>query len=118
MEGYLGNFPIDITAHPVYSKYTPADWAMEYIERYGQIDGAHHKTWVLDHVARILKGTAVIVEQARWSPNDQYPEGLMEDRISLADPSPEYLEWVEMMKGDWDEENEWFEYNYDEGIAP
>lgn len=30
--------------------------AMAIIERYGQYDGDHHKLWVLDQVARILKG--------------------------------------------------------------
>jgi hypothetical protein len=30
--------------------------ALTLIERYGQIDGAHHKTWVLDQVARALLG--------------------------------------------------------------
>lgn len=30
--------------------------AMSFIEQYGQIDGDHHKTWVLDQVARALKG--------------------------------------------------------------
>lgn len=28
--------------------------AMEVIERYGGIDGAHHKAWVIDQVARAL----------------------------------------------------------------
>lgn len=30
--------------------------AMDLIESYGQIDGAHHKDWVLDQVARVLMG--------------------------------------------------------------
>lgn len=30
--------------------------AAELIERFGQIDGAHHKTWVIDQVQRILLG--------------------------------------------------------------
>lgn len=30
--------------------------AMNVIERYGGIDGAHHKTWVIDQVARALTG--------------------------------------------------------------
>lgn len=28
--------------------------ALNYIERYGGIDGEHHKTWVLDQVVRCL----------------------------------------------------------------
>ena len=30
--------------------------AMEFISRYGYIDGGHHKQWVLDQVARVLLG--------------------------------------------------------------
>lgn len=30
--------------------------AMQIIERYGGIDGAHHKQWVIDQVARALTG--------------------------------------------------------------
>lgn len=29
---------------------------MDLIERYGQIDGSHHKQWVLDQIARVIKG--------------------------------------------------------------
>lgn len=29
---------------------------MNMIEQYGQIDGGHHKAWVLDQIARIIKG--------------------------------------------------------------
>lgn len=36
--------------------------AMELIERYGQIDEAHHKLWVLDQIARIFQGD----EYDRW----------------------------------------------------
>ena len=30
--------------------------AMDIIERYGQIDGDHHKAWVIDQIARCLLG--------------------------------------------------------------
>jgi len=30
--------------------------ALSLIFQYGQIDGAHHKAWVLDQVARVLAG--------------------------------------------------------------
>ncbi len=85
---------------------------MYFIERYGQIDGSHHKTWVLDQVARIFKGTEVIVKEARWA------NGNTEYRVTLAEPSEAYKAWVIEMKGEWDAENEEYEYNYDEGIAP
>jgi hypothetical protein len=31
--------------------------ALNLIERFGGIDGAHHKQWVLDQVVRLLLGT-------------------------------------------------------------
>lgn len=108
MSKYLGEFPVDVSKHPVYSKYTPADWAMEFIGRYSGIDGSHHKMWVFDQVARVLKGTKVIVVEARWS------SGTKEIRFwTTRRPSAEYKKWVkEMTTG----ENEG--YDYDEGIAP
>lgn len=113
MSKFLGEFPVDITNHPIYSKYTSADWAMEFVGRYGQIDGSHHKTWVLDQVARILKGTPVVVVQARWA------DGETEDRIWTAEETSEtYKQWVKDMLGAYDADNDEYEYGYDEGIAP
>jgi len=63
---YLGEEQIDISKTG-FAGYTKEDWAMYFIGSYGQINGAHHKNWVLDQVARILKGTPVIVKIARWS---------------------------------------------------
>lgn len=31
--------------------------ALDTLIRYGQIDGAHHKTWVIDQAARLLSGS-------------------------------------------------------------
>jgi hypothetical protein len=33
---------------------TPVEQALEIINRYGGIDGGHHKQWVLDQVVRVL----------------------------------------------------------------
>lgn len=115
MKNYLGEFPVDVAKHPVYSKWIAADWAMLFIGKYGGIDGDHHKTWVLDQVARILKGTPVVVVQARW--NNHEPE----DRFTVASPpSKTYTQWVKEMKGPWVKTKyyEGWEYGYDEGIAP
>lgn len=30
--------------------------ALDVAVRYGQIDGAHHKTWVIDQIVRVLTG--------------------------------------------------------------
>lgn len=44
--------------------------ALELIERYGGIDGAHHKQWVLDQVVRILTGE----EYEKWVRAHNYGE--------------------------------------------
>ena len=106
MEGYLGDFPVDISTTE-FKDYTPQDWVLSYIYRYGQIDGEHHKTWVLDQVVQLLNGTPVILTEARWA------NGHTELRYTLGEPSEKYLAWVKEYKGE-DEE----EYGYDEGIPP
>jgi len=108
MNGYLGETEIPI-AETVYKDYTPAQWAMLWIEKWGSIDGAHHKTWVLDQIARILHGTPVIAKMAKWDSGDQ------ELRLNLGEPTPEYLQWAEEMKEGEDGPNT---YDYDCGIAP
>ena len=113
MNGYLGEFSVDVATHPEYSKYTVADWAMVFVEKYGQIDGSHHKLWVLDQVARILKGTPVIVVQARW---ENHPP---EYRFTVARVTSEgYKAWVKEMRGQYNACQDEYEYGYDEGIAP
>jgi hypothetical protein len=105
-DGYLGEFPVDIDATE-YKRFTPADWAMLWIKMYGQIDGEHHEAWVLDQVARILKGTPVVVTEARWT-------GLPSElRFVLAEPTTDYTDWVDAMRGEGEDE-----YEYDEGCAP
>lgn len=111
--GYLGEFEVDL-ATTEYKDFKPADWAMAYIERYGQIDGDHHKAWVLDQVARILKGTPVLVKEARW-----HPEGgeiTTEYRFKTGEPSAAYEAWVQEMLGEEDDGEH--EYDYDVGIPP
>lgn len=95
-----------------YEGFTPAQWAVNYIERYGQIDGDHHKLWVMDQVVRILKGTPVELKIARWD------GGYHEYRPITGKPSVEYLQWVEIMKGEYNEEDDEYEYGYDEGVVP
>lgn len=112
MEGYLGETPVtDLTGTP-FEGYTHVEWALEYIGRYGGIDGDHHKTWVLDQAARILHGTPVHVVLAKWA------NGTTEYRFNTGEPTKEYREWVESLRGEYDEENEEYEYGYDEGIPP
>lgn len=61
--------------------------AIELAWGYGQIDGAHHKTWVIDQMVRELAG-------------------------------PAYKDFVSEYRGEYDEDYEEFEYEWDEGIPP
>lgn len=108
---YLGEKSVDLTADENYKSFGPKEWSLYFIERYGQIDGAHHKQWVLDQVARILLGAKVRGKIASWSDHpDEY-------RISVGS-SFAYKAWVREQWGEWDEENEEYEYGYDNGCAP
>jgi hypothetical protein len=110
MEGYLGSFAVDVK-DTGFKDFTPADWALYYIGSYGQIDGAHHKQWVLDQVARILNGAPVTVTERRWSNGHK-------ELDAHVGTSAEYEDWVLEMQGEYDEEDEMYEYDYDTGIAP
>lgn len=113
MRNYLGQFPVNIKDTP-FAEFTSVDWAMYFNLKYGGIDGSHHKTWVLDQMSRILKGTPVIVELAKWD------DGLEEYRFWTGEPSQEYHDWVKDCRGEWiqTDDYEGWEYGYDEGIAP
>lgn len=100
---YLGQKPVSQDDSP-YKGYTPVDWAKEYITHYGQIEGDHHRCWVIDQVARILMGTPVIIAHAKWD------DGQEEYRFWTDKPSKEYKAWVREAKQSG--------YDYDEGIAP
>lgn len=110
MSKYLGEFPVDL-AKSKYSQYTSGDWALLFIEKYGGIDGDHHKAWVLDQVARCLNGVPVVVVEARWD------DGETEYRISTAEEeSALYKTWVKALRGK--ETDGEYEYDYEVGIAP
>jgi hypothetical protein len=107
MDGYLGEFPVKLKDTP-FATFTGADWALYYIERYGGIDGDHHKQWLIDQIARILNGAPVHVVEARWS------GGHTEYRVRVG-TSDKYTAWVTEMKAgeDGPESNGW-----EEGIPP
>jgi len=54
--------------------------AIELKERYGGIDGDHHKTWVIDQVARVLLG-------------DQYPQWVID--MKMGDDGPNTYDYDE-----------------------
>lgn len=110
MNKYLGETTLKSLENTPYAKFTASDWAMEFLSNYGQIDGSHHKTWVLDQIARILNGTKVIVKLAKWE------DGQKEYRCSTDKPSKKYRDWVKEMRV-IDRDGSLI-YNYDKGIAP
>jgi hypothetical protein len=114
MNGYLGETVLNSTQGTPYEGFTASDWALYFVHRYGGIDGAHHKQWVLDQVARLLNGSPVILSLAQWE------DGTKEYRFNVGNPSYEYLAWVRKQKGKWidNEDYKGWEYNWDEGIAP
>lgn len=93
----------------IFKDYTPADWALFFIGKYGGIDGAHHKDWVLDQVARILNGAEIGIKTAMWD------NGLEEDRVHVKEPSEKYHNWVDKLKSGEDGPDT---YSYEVGIAP
>lgn len=110
MEEYLGEVLMDVKDTP-FKEYKKKDWALYYIERYGGIDGAHHKDWVLDQVCRILHGSKVTIKLAKWD------GGTVEWRVDIEDKdvSQKYHDWVKEFEED--DEGEIY-LNYDIGIAP
>lgn len=107
MEGYLGEFEIEKDCE--YNFYTKEQFVLMYIERYSSIDGAHHKDWLIDQIARILNNVKVIITKAKWNNGEE------EYRFRLGEPTLQYLEWVKEVKSGEDGENT---YEYDFGIAP
>jgi hypothetical protein len=107
---YLGETVVNIE-DTTYKGYTKEQWIMAYIERYGQIDGSHHKQWVLDQIARIIKHTPIVITERKCK------DGTSTYRFDTDKPSEEYLDWVDEMK-QYDEECEEWLYSYYEGIAP
>lgn len=99
MAKYLGEFDTD-----VYDKMSKTELIMLYVTSYGGIDGDHHKTWVIDQVARIALGTKVIHKIAKWDNGEE------DHRFRLDTPSKKYLKWVKEAEDDG--------YEIDEGIAP
>ncbi len=48
--------------------------ALELASRYGQIDGAHHKTWVIDQMVRVLTGEGYDTFVAEYRDGEDGPD--------------------------------------------
>ena len=104
MVDYLGEEIVDIS-NTEFKDYSVMDWILFFIERYGGIDGSHHKDWVLDQIARLVMGTKPIVKAT------SHLNGCKELYVTLGEPTDEYLKWAEEM-------TDGGEYEYNFGIAP
>jgi hypothetical protein len=76
--------------------------------KYGQIDGAHHKLWVLDQAVRILTGCPVEVKTAKSHAGTEYT-------YKELVPGKLYKKLIRKSRKGEDGPKT---YGYDEGIAP
>lgn len=70
--------------------------ALAFLSIWGQVEGDHHKAWVIDQVVRALCG-------CEWNFNDSFFQ------------NEEYKDWV---SGYCYDDNHVMEYEWDTGIAP
>jgi hypothetical protein len=61
-------------------RMTPAKKALEIALSYGQIDGSHHKAWVIDQIVRALTGS-------------KYEEVIKANKVG--EDGPETYDWDE-----------------------
>ncbi len=82
--------------------------ALGYAHRFGQIDGDHHKAWVIDQMVRALTGCPVETRQANDSNGKPY-------EYKCQGGNDEYWTWI---TGYADGEDGPDTYVWDTGIAP
>lgn len=82
--------------------------AIDYAVRYGQIDGAHHKAWVIDQMVRALTGCPVLIHEHR-------------DRNGTVTTDEEQLdgdEYRDLIAHACDGDDDPDTYSWDEGVPP
>ncbi len=108
MNKYLGETEIELI-NSNYATYEKQDFVLMWMKMYKGIDGEHHKDWLLDQIARILRGVKVVLVVAKWE------DGTEEERFSLGEPTELYNNWVaEVKSGEHGPDT----YGYKEGTAP
>lgn len=65
MEGYLGEFEVNAN-YTKYSGYTKIDYALEWMEDVEKDMGANVIFKAMKGAEKILRGSKVIVKEARW----------------------------------------------------
>ena len=82
--------------------------ALDIARRWGGVDGAHHKSWCIDQIVRVLTGCTTAKQKAKDINGVEYEY----DDLVACD---EYNEWVaETRSGDDGPET----YDWDTGIVP
>jgi hypothetical protein len=76
------------------------------LDQASNIDGAHHKQWIIDQMVRALTGCPDVVRESRDGSYTYETQG----------ESEEYLAWRREYEGDPDDEASYC--SWDEGIAP
>lgn len=82
--------------------------ALSYAHQYAQIDGAHHKAWVIDQMVRALTGCPMVARGGYDSRGNHFS-------YEAQGESEEYLEFVREHNAGEDGPDT---YEWDEGIAP
>lgn len=77
--------------------------ALDFAIRYGQIEGGHHRLWVIDQMVRALTGCPLVEQTAIDFRGETY----------TFEAQGENDEYRELIKSDDEEDSEW-----DTGIAP
>lgn len=86
-----------------FANHTTNDWIRYWIDGYGSTDGAHHKQWLIDQIAKLTFGTPVIIKLAKWD------NGQEEYRITLGKTNDEYNKWFKEFEE---------QYGYEHGTPP
>lgn len=82
--------------------------ALSFALQYGGIDGAHHKTWVIDQMVRALTGCPIVSFVGVDSRQQKY-------EYEAQGTSDEYIEWVKNARSGEDGPET---YDWDVGIPP
>ncbi len=84
------------------------DRALDFAIRYGGIDGAHHKTWVIDQMVRALTGCPMVKREAIDCNGKPY----------TYEAQGESVDYSELIKESCDGEDGPETYEWDVGIPP
>jgi hypothetical protein len=88
MSKFISEEVVEIKDTP-FKDYTIKEWTLYFIGEYGMDDGAHHKHWLLDQIAKINTGNKIIISLIKYTDRKDYYNIEIED-----EKTKEYLEWT------------------------